>query len=57
MHLETAFQQIFSTKSDSRGRGLLEIADAVLRLQGTVELTKASTGEYRIRITMPVEES
>ena len=53
--LETAFQQVFSTKSDSRGRGLLEIADAVLRLQGTVELTKTITGEYRIRIGLPVE--
>jgi signal transduction histidine kinase len=54
-HLETAFQQVFSTKADSRGRGLLEIADAVLRLQGTVELARASTGEYRIRISLPVE--
>ena len=54
-HLETAFQQVFSTKADSRGRGLLEIADAVLRLQGTVELTRANTGEYRIRISLPVE--
>jgi signal transduction histidine kinase len=55
MHLETAFQQVFSTKSDSRGRGLLEIADAMFKLQGTVELAKAMTGEYRIRITLPVE--
>jgi signal transduction histidine kinase len=54
-HLETAFQQIFSTKSESRGRGLLEIADAVLRLQGTVGLARASSGEYRIRIGLPVE--
>jgi signal transduction histidine kinase len=53
--LETAFQQVFSTKSESRGRGLLEIADAVLRLQGTVELIKASTGEFRIRIGLPME--
>jgi hypothetical protein len=56
-HLETAFQQVFSTKSDSRGRGLLEIADAVARLQGTVQLTKASKGEYRIRISIPAEPS
>jgi len=54
-HLETAFQQVFSTKSDSRGRGLLEIADAVLRLLGTVDLARASTGEFRIRIRLPVE--
>jgi signal transduction histidine kinase len=55
-HLETAFQQMFSTKSDSRGRGLLEIADAVFRLQGTVELAEVITGEYRIRIGLPVEK-
>ena len=56
MHLETAFQQVFSTKSDSRGRGLLEVADAVLRLQGTVELMQMPTGEYRVHIAIPVEE-
>jgi signal transduction histidine kinase len=54
-HLETAFQQIFSTKSESRGRGLLEIADAVARLQGKVELADVRNGEYRIRIILPVE--
>jgi signal transduction histidine kinase len=55
MQLETAFQQVFSTKSESRGRGLLEVADAVLRLQGTVELTQVATSDYRIRIRLPVE--
>jgi C4-dicarboxylate-specific signal transduction histidine kinase len=54
-HLETAFQQMFSTKSDSRGRGLLEISDAVVRLQGTVELAKTGTGEYRIHVRLPLE--
>jgi len=56
-HLETAFQQYFSTKHKSRGRGLLEIADAVIQLQGTVQLAKTSNGEFRIRISMPVEQS
>jgi signal transduction histidine kinase len=54
-HLETAFQQVFSTKSDTRGRGLLETADAILRLQGSIELVKVRAGEYRIRIAIPVE--
>jgi signal transduction histidine kinase len=54
-HLEAAFQQVFSTKSQSRGRGLLEIADAVTRLQGTVELAKVAAGEFRIRIRLPAE--
>lgn len=56
-HLETAFQQVFSTKHETRGRGLLEIADAIIRLQGSVQLAKAISGEFRIRITMPVEQS
>jgi signal transduction histidine kinase len=54
-HLDTAFQQVFSTKSPSRGRGLLEIADAVAKLQGTVELVKVAGSEYRIRIGLPAE--
>lgn len=54
-HLDTAFQQVFSTISQARGRGLLEIADAVIRLQGSVELAKVTPDEYRVRISMPVE--
>lgn len=54
-HLETAFQQVFSTKSETRGRGLLEIADAITRLQGTIQLTRTANGSYRIRLNLPVE--
>lgn len=53
--LETAFQQAYSTKSVSRGRGLLEVAEAVSRLQGKVELTWRTSNEYRVRIQLPVE--
>ena len=53
--LDTAFQQVFSTKSLSRGRGLLEIADAVNRLQGTATLKKRRLNEYRVHISLPVE--
>ena len=56
-HLETAFQQVFSTKSNSRGRGLLEIADAIAQLQGIVKLSQSGNGEYRIRISIPAEPS
>lgn len=55
MQLETAFQQMFSTKSATRGRGLLEVGDAVLRLQGAVELARCTAGDYRIRLRLPVE--
>jgi signal transduction histidine kinase len=54
-HLESAFTQIFSTKSESRGRGLLEVADAVTQLRGSVELAMIAPGDYRIRIQLPVE--
>jgi signal transduction histidine kinase len=53
-HLDMAFQQVFSTKSASRGRGLLEIADAATRLQGSVELTRRVGGDYRVRLTLPL---
>lgn len=56
-YLETAFQQMFSTKAEARGRGLLEVGDAVLRLQGTVELSRYGADEHRIRIRLPVENS
>ena len=36
--VETAFRLPYSTKAETRGRGLLEIADAVRRLQGKVKL-------------------
>lgn len=52
-HQDTAFQQAFSTKSSSRGRGLLEIADAVAQLQGTVGFVEISPNEFRIRIELP----
>ena len=53
--LDTAFSQTFSTKSASRGRGLLEMADAVLKLQGDVRLVSVQGLEYRIQIRLPIE--
>lgn len=52
--LETAFRQAFSTKSPARGRGLLEIGDAVTRLQGRVQLVRLKPGEYRVELSLPV---
>ena len=49
--VETAFQLQYSTKGESRGRGLLEIADAVRRLQGTVKLVPVAAKEFRILIS------
>lgn len=53
--LEAAFHQVFSTKAPSRGRGLLEIADAVARLQGVVRLTQDCDGRYRVSLSLPLE--
>jgi signal transduction histidine kinase len=51
-----AFQEAYSSsKSSHRGRGLLEIQDAVERLHGSVGLAQQSSGEFRIRIVLPVE--
>lgn len=53
--LDTAFRVPFSTKAERRGRGLLEIAEAVGRLQGDVHLVEIVRGQYRIRIRLPVD--
>lgn len=52
-HLDAAFQQSFSTKGSGRGRGLLEIADAVAQMQGVVTLRPDATGKYRLEIALP----
>jgi signal transduction histidine kinase len=53
-HQNLAFQESYSTKSEQRGRGLLEIQDAVRRLHGSVELSEYTPGEYRIKIAFPI---
>ena len=51
---EVAFRDQFSTNGANRGRGLLEIEDAVRRLQGGVRLEAVGTGELRLRFDFPV---
>jgi signal transduction histidine kinase len=55
---DVLFQQEYSTKdrgAGGRGRGLLEIQDAVERLGGHVELRETVTRGLRIEIRLPVE--
>ena len=52
--LDMAFRAPFSTKAERRGRGLLEIAEAVGRMQGKVRLVEVARGEYRMLIHLPV---
>jgi C4-dicarboxylate-specific signal transduction histidine kinase len=52
---DVLFQQVYSTKSPGRGRGMLEIQDAVERLGGDIELYVAREREYRIRVHLPLD--
>jgi sensor histidine kinase regulating citrate/malate metabolism len=52
---DVLFQQVYSTKNPGRGRGMLEIQDAVERLGGRVELYAVLVNEYRIRIRLPLD--
>ena len=52
---EVAFQAMFSTKTPGRGRGLLEIQEAVERLGGHIRLYEEQPSEYRLQIRLPLE--
>jgi len=52
---DVVFQQMYSTRNPGRGRGMLEIQDAVERLGGRVELFERRPREYRIRIHLPLD--
>ncbi len=54
---EKAFRDPFSTKGMGRGRGLLEISEAVNRLNGTIDLVSTAVGEFRVRMIFPLEVS
>ena len=51
---ETAFQRQYSTKGEDRGRGLLEIQDAVERLGGSSSLVRDELGRLRLRLALPL---
>lgn len=48
-----AFSQSYSSKHPSRGRGLLEIQDAIERLNGSINLLEVSLDELRLEIKIP----
>jgi len=54
-HADTLFSVGFSTKGEGRGRGLLEVQDAVRRLFGTVNLVEEQPGEFRVCMSFPLE--
>jgi signal transduction histidine kinase len=55
-HTAEAFKTSLSTRGEERGRGLLEVADAVQRLRGTARLVPVS-GEYRIELSFPIAKT
>jgi signal transduction histidine kinase len=50
------FQEQYSTNGPMRGKGLLEVRDAVERLHGKAELIAVNQNEHRIRLTFPLGE-
>lgn len=52
---DIAFQEMYSTKTPGRGRGLLEIQEAVERLGGKIRLYEEQPSEYRLQIRLPLE--
>ena len=52
---DIAFQQMYSSRTPGRGRGLLEIQEAVGQLGGKIQLYEERPSEYRLLIRMPLE--
>lgn len=54
---EMAFQDPFSTKGAGRGRGLLEIDEAIRELGGSARLFLVAHNQYRLLLRFPLEVS
>jgi signal transduction histidine kinase len=52
---DIVFEQVYSSKQQGSGIGMLEIQDAVEQLGGRVELYQTASSEYRMRIRLPLE--
>ncbi|HEY3411903.1 MAG TPA: ATP-binding protein [Armatimonadota bacterium] len=51
-----AFREQFSTgQATGRGRGLLEVQEAIERLQGSATLIECGAGDYRVCLVFPLE--
>lgn len=56
--IDIALQEQFSTRrGGNRGRGLLEVGDAVQKLHGSIRLVRYTDGTHRLCILFPLEES
>lgn len=50
-----AFENRFSHNGPNRGRGLLEVQDAMQQLHGNAQLVETSTGVFRVRLIFAVK--
>jgi signal transduction histidine kinase len=49
------FQERYSAKAAHRGRGLLEVQEAVQRLHGKAQLVQYRPGDFRVMLSFPLE--
>ena len=49
------FQERYSAKGAHRGRGLLEVQEAVQRLRGKAQLVQYRPGDFRVMLSFPLE--
>jgi hypothetical protein len=53
---ENIFEGAYSNKGSNRGKGMLEVEDAVNRLKGDAKIIMHTGTEYRLMISFPVAE-
>jgi signal transduction histidine kinase len=53
--LGVIFQERYSSQGAHRGRGLLEVQEAVQRLRGKAQLVQCSPGDFRVKLSFPLE--
>ena len=53
--LGVVFQEKYSGKRTHRGRGLLEVQDAIQQLHGKAQLVQYRLGDFRVKLSFPLE--
>jgi sensor histidine kinase regulating citrate/malate metabolism len=51
------FQERYSAKGAHRGRGLLEVQDAVHQLRGKAQLVPYGLGDFRVMLSFPLGDT
>lgn len=53
--VDVAFQDRYSPRGPNRGRGLLEVQDAIQQMHGDAQLVEVQRGEYRVQLRFPTK--